>query len=174
MWVGESSFWYRPTRVVPDQRPLNGRCCCCCWDYVKLRWLYDEGKSTLYAKIMYDPKLKAVWVSVRARYHVICQRCPKYLTAVVLSDVDLSYWTSKLSISSHLRPFSATLLLRMRRKGYLWTCSKISDAVISFPAPGFFTECVVSAIWRRFPSIFPFYMLNVHHISTSGLFDLLT
>jgi len=28
--VGESSFWYRPTRVVPDQRPLNGRCCCCC------------------------------------------------------------------------------------------------------------------------------------------------
>ena len=27
---GESSFWYRPTRVVPDQRPLNGRCCCCC------------------------------------------------------------------------------------------------------------------------------------------------
>jgi len=20
---------YRPTRVVPDQRPLNGRCCCC-------------------------------------------------------------------------------------------------------------------------------------------------
>ena len=29
--MGESSFWYRPTRVVPDQRPLNGRCCCCCW-----------------------------------------------------------------------------------------------------------------------------------------------
>ena len=28
--MGESSFWYRPTRVVPDQRPLNGRCCCCC------------------------------------------------------------------------------------------------------------------------------------------------
>ena len=27
--MGESSFWYRPTRVVPDQRPLNGRCCCC-------------------------------------------------------------------------------------------------------------------------------------------------
>ena len=28
VWVGESSFWYRRTRVVPDQRPLNGRCCC--------------------------------------------------------------------------------------------------------------------------------------------------
>ena len=24
--MGECSFWYRPTRVVPDQRPLNGRC----------------------------------------------------------------------------------------------------------------------------------------------------
>ena len=24
--MGESSFWYRPTRVVPDQRLLNGRC----------------------------------------------------------------------------------------------------------------------------------------------------
>ena len=28
--MGEGSFWYRPTRVVPDQRPLNDRCCCCC------------------------------------------------------------------------------------------------------------------------------------------------
>jgi len=27
VWVGECSFWYRPTRVVRDQRPLNGRCC---------------------------------------------------------------------------------------------------------------------------------------------------
>ena len=30
-WVlaGECFFWYRPTRVVPDKRPLNGCCCCC-------------------------------------------------------------------------------------------------------------------------------------------------
>ena len=26
--MGECFFWYWPTRVVPDQRPLNGRCCC--------------------------------------------------------------------------------------------------------------------------------------------------
>ena len=26
VWVGECFFWYRPTRVVPDQRALNGRC----------------------------------------------------------------------------------------------------------------------------------------------------
>ena len=30
VWVGECFFWYRPTRVVPDQQPLNG-CCCCCY-----------------------------------------------------------------------------------------------------------------------------------------------
>ena len=28
VWVGECFFWYWPTRVVPDERPLNGRCCC--------------------------------------------------------------------------------------------------------------------------------------------------
>jgi len=27
--VGECFFWYRPTRVVPDQRPLNGCVCVC-------------------------------------------------------------------------------------------------------------------------------------------------
>ena len=30
LYVMATDFWYRPTRVVPDQRPLNGRCCCCC------------------------------------------------------------------------------------------------------------------------------------------------
>ena len=39
VWVGECFFWYRPTRVVPYQRPLNSRCCCCllfgsCWGVV--------------------------------------------------------------------------------------------------------------------------------------------
>ena len=29
VWVGECFFWYRSTRVVPDQRPLIGHCCCC-------------------------------------------------------------------------------------------------------------------------------------------------
>ena len=31
--MGECFFWYRPTRVVPDLRPLNGRCFCStgCW-----------------------------------------------------------------------------------------------------------------------------------------------
>ena len=31
VWVGECFFWYRPTRVVPDQRPLNGCVCVVVW-----------------------------------------------------------------------------------------------------------------------------------------------
>jgi len=27
--LSERFFWYRPTRVVPDQRPLNGCVCVC-------------------------------------------------------------------------------------------------------------------------------------------------
>ena len=30
VWVGECFFWYWPTRVVPDKRPLNG--CVCVWN----------------------------------------------------------------------------------------------------------------------------------------------
>ena len=29
VWVGECFFWYWPTRVVPDKRPLNGCVCVC-------------------------------------------------------------------------------------------------------------------------------------------------
>jgi len=42
----------------------------------------------------------------------------------------------------------------------------------SIPWPDFLLESKISAIWRRFPLIFAFYMLNVRHISTSGLFHL--
>ena len=61
----------------------------------------------------------------------------------------------------------------MRRNGYLWTSGVNLDTAIRFADPDFLLECKMSAIWRRFPLIFVFYMLNVCHISTSGLFDLL-
>ena len=61
----------------------------------------------------------------------------KCLIAVVLVDVDLPYWTSKVE---HIAAVTY--------------CSR--------------------SCRRRFPLIFAFYILNVRHISTSGLFDLLT
>ena len=50
---------------------------------------------------------------VKSRSVKVALKC---LIAVVLVDVDLSYWTSKVE---HLRPFSATVVQRMRRNGYL-------------------------------------------------------
>ena len=60
----------------------------------------------------------------------------------------------------------------MRRNGYLWTSGVNLDTAVRFADPDFLLECKMSAIWRRFPLIFAFYMPNVRHISTSGLFDL--
>jgi len=44
VWVGECFFWYRPTRVIPDQRPLNG-CVCVYTDEYALMLLvgWQEG-----------------------------------------------------------------------------------------------------------------------------------
>ena len=50
------------------------------------------------------PVLKNVWDSVHARNHVISLRWPKCLNAVVLTDVDLPYWTSKVE---HIAAFTA-------------------------------------------------------------------
>ena len=41
VWAGECFFWYRPTRVVPDKRPLNG-CCCYC---PVLVWVRPDSES---------------------------------------------------------------------------------------------------------------------------------
>ena len=54
VWVGESSFWYRPTRVVPDQRPLNGRVrrvhtyVCSCVSKSSNRWTRWSKKTDRY------------------------------------------------------------------------------------------------------------------------------
>jgi len=62
----------------------------------------------------------------------------------------------------------------MRRNGILGISGVNVDTAVRFADPNFLVECKISAIWRRFPSIFAVYMPNVRHISTSGLFDLLT
>jgi len=49
VWVGESSFWYRPTRVVPDQRPLNGRCwhlVLCCYFSIRFALFHNDIRAS--------------------------------------------------------------------------------------------------------------------------------
>ena len=55
----------------------------------------------------------------------------------------------------------------MRRNDYLWTSGVNLDTAVRFADPDFLSECKISAIWRRFPLIFAFYILNVRYISTS-------
>ena len=38
--MGECFFWHRPTRVVPDKRPLNG-CVCVCVTVCDVIWSVD-------------------------------------------------------------------------------------------------------------------------------------
>ena len=62
--------------------------------------------------------LKAVYENEFVRMRVRDLLTPKCLNAVVLVDVDLPYWTSKVE---HLVAFAAivsNILLRMRRNGY--------------------------------------------------------
>ena len=71
--------------------------------------LYHFGGSTMnIIKVICEnnarPYVKNVWDSAHARNHVICLRWPKCLIAVVLVDVDLPYWTSKVE---HIAAFTA-------------------------------------------------------------------
>jgi len=141
--------------------------------------LYNFGGSTMnIIKVICEnnerPVLKNVSDSAHARNHVICLRWPKCLVAVVLVHVDLPYRTSKVE---HIVSFTAifsNICTRMRRNGYLWTSCVNLDTAVQFADPDFLVECKISAIWWRFPLIFAFYILNVRHISTSGLFDQMT
>ena len=58
-------------------------------------------------------------VCAHARNHASVKVALNVLFAVVLIDVDLSYWTSKVEHIAAFWPFSATFVLRMRRNGYL-------------------------------------------------------
>ena len=68
--MGECFFWYRPTRVVPDQRPLNGRCCCCS---VQLQFCSFLPRDAMLARYMLSscPSIRvSVRPSVTSRYCV--------------------------------------------------------------------------------------------------------
>ena len=80
----------------------------------------------------------------------------KCLTATVLVDVDLRYWTSTVE---HLVAFAATvsnILLRMRRNGYLETSGKSFGDLETFSL-----------------DFFAFYKLKIRRFSSSCLFHLL-
>jgi len=99
------------------------------------------------------------------------QQC---LIAVLLVDVDLPYWISKVE---HLVAFAAIVsnicTAHAQKRLFVNFRCKFTHCR-SIRRPDFLLECKISAIWRRFQLIFEFNILNFRHISTFGLFDLLT
>jgi len=129
--------------------------------------------------VHHGPVLKDVGVSAHAQNHVICQRRPKCFNAIVLVDVDLPYWTSQVKrivlyiYIAFTAIFSNICIAHAQKRLFMNSQGKFRHHR-SIRRSDFLSECKNLAILRRFPLIFAFYMLNVRHISTSGLFDLLT
>ena len=82
VWAGECFFWYRPTRVVPDKRPLNG-CCCCCAD---LQWKrlknIHVGHTTAY---IYLPRMLLQMIL-----------CKRTTTIITKSFMTTTFWNKFL------------------------------------------------------------------------------
>jgi len=79
----------------------------------------------------------------------------------------------KLNIWSHLQPFSATFLLCIHKKRLFVNFRYKFWHHRSIPRP-WFPHKVRNFSDLKTPLIFALYILKVHHISTSSLFDLLT
>ena len=93
---------------------------------------------------------------------------------VVLVDVDLRYSTLTVEyIVAFTTIFSIICTVHAQKRLFPNFRCKFRHRR-SIRRPQFPIRVQMSAIWRRFPFILAFYMPNVRHISTSGLYDLLT
>ena len=112
---------------------------------------------------MHGAMLKNVWDSAHARNHVICLRWPKCLIAVVLADVHLPYWTSKVEhILSFTAIFSNICIAHAQKRLFMnFRCKfrhRRSIRRHRFPVR------VQNFGDLAFPLIFAFYMPKVRHI----------
>jgi len=94
VWVGECFFWYRPTRVVPDQRPLNGRrCCCCCRTSCSYIVMQQLARFWLYSRVFASFTTSCV----------LPQECLLCLIVTQRLGLALCEWYSSWRIYLHLR-----------------------------------------------------------------------
>jgi len=94
--------------------------------------------------------------------------------AVVLDDGDLPYWAVKVEhIVAFTVIFSNIYTAPAQKRLFMNFRCKLRHRR-SIPQPRFPIRVQNFADLASFPLIIAFYILNVRHISTSGLFDLLT
>jgi len=128
----------------------------------------------LSAKTMYGPVLKTTQLSVHAQItsalNVAVNLLPSSFSATTISRESLQI----LVMWQHLGQFLAIFSLRMRRNGYLWTPVKILTSPFDSLTPISLQSTIFPRFDGRFLLIFALDKLNVRHIPTSGLVDLLT
>ena len=105
VWVGECFFWYWPTRVVPDQRPLNGRCCCCNNVILIYNLITKIIKLLIRIKLLI---VQMIWILIYLcsySFRVTCCLCLSFLkpcdlwsNAVLLCKLMESDWFAALYI----------------------------------------------------------------------------
>ena len=67
---------------------------------------------------------------------MICQRCPKCPIAVVLNDVDLSYWTSKVEhFVAFATIFSNTFTAHAQKRLFMNLHTAVKFLTLSFDSP---------------------------------------
>jgi len=80
----------------------------------------------------------------------VAQKC---LIAVVLVDVDLPYWTSKVEDLVAFAAIVSNICTAHAQNGYLCTSGVKLDTAVRFANPDFLSESKISAIWRRYTLI---------------------
>ena len=64
--MGECYFWYRPTRVVPDQRPLNSCVCVCIGHHITYKLCLTTWKTLHTSQPLYLSELISHYLPSRS------------------------------------------------------------------------------------------------------------
>ena len=102
IWVGVCFFWYRPTRVVPDQRLLNG-CVCVVRNYWSKRQWVAVASAGLYASLHLPPDwqprkhpitqfLRPVWKISSVRCLTDWSRSPETNETLFCTNIEPTHW----------------------------------------------------------------------------------
>ena len=88
VWVGECFFWYRPTRVVPEKRLLNG-CVCVYYLLPHIDDLSNQLNTTVCTGVVFvwkqvstsedcynwEPSSGVLWETCEYQYSLLCSFC---------------------------------------------------------------------------------------------------
>jgi len=119
-------------------------------------------------------KDKITQFSAHAQNHVSIERCRKSFTTIVLGNHDFPLIASNFGNLTAFRAIFSHIFTAYAKKWLFMNFWLNSDIIILLRDPEFLIGHDISAICVRFSLVFALDKLNVCHISTSALADLLT